>query len=493
MMHDPEQVPETLGAPTGRWEVRQIQEVAEVNPRIDKKAIPDDIEVSFVPMPAVKAESGTIDVSQTKLAQEVKKGFTVFLEGDVLFAKITPCMENGKMAIAPALVNDYGFGSTEFHVLRPSEDLDAKYLYYYVSSKSFRGEAERFMTGAVGQKRVSTTYIKEATIPVAPLDDQRRIVAEIEKQFSRLDEAVASLKRVKANLKRYKAAVLKAAVEGKLTEEWRKQNPNVEPASKLLERILAERRTKWEEAELAKMKAKGKEPKDDRWKNNYQAPTIAEGQVHLPEGWVWSSVEQISEVQLGKMLDRKKHTKGTKKSYLRNINIRWGSIDTEDCLEMYFQGHELARYGLEAGDVLVCEGGEPGRAAIWDGRFPDMKYQKALHRVRLSKGINAGLLVIYLEYLGKSGRLERWFTGTTIKHFTRESISSLPFPVPPEDEQALVLAVVEQSLSLVKNLEHDVECSLRRAMNLRQSFLSEMFSGKCSAAANLHHIDESLR
>ena len=98
------------------------------------------------------------------------------------------------------------------------------------------------MTGAVGQKRVSTTYLKEAKIPVAPLDQQKRIVAEIEKQFSRLDEAVANLKRVKANLKRYKAAVLKAAVEGKLTEEWRKQHPDVEPADKLLERILAARR-----------------------------------------------------------------------------------------------------------------------------------------------------------------------------------------------------------------------------------------------------------
>ena len=94
--------------------------------------------------------------------------------------------------------------------------------------------------------------------PVAPLEQQKRIVAEIEKQFSRLDEAVANLKRVKANLKRYKAAVLKAAVEGKLTEEWRKAHPDVEPASKLLDRILAERRAKWEEAELAKMEAKGK-------------------------------------------------------------------------------------------------------------------------------------------------------------------------------------------------------------------------------------------
>jgi len=200
------------------WETRQIREVAQINPRIDKKMIPDDLEVSFVPMPAVEVETGEIDVSQTKLAKSVKKGYTAFLEGDVLFAKITPCMENGKMAIVPALVNDFGFGSTEFHVLRPNEDIEAKYLYYYVSSRSFRGEAERYMSGAVGQRRVQTTYLKEATIPVAPLEDQHRIVAEIEKQFSRLDKAVASLKRVKANLKRYKAAVLKAAVDRRMAQ-----------------------------------------------------------------------------------------------------------------------------------------------------------------------------------------------------------------------------------------------------------------------------------
>ena len=103
-------------------------------------------------------------------------------------------------------------------------------------------------------------------MPLAPLNEQKRIVAEIEKQFSRLDEAVDNLKRVKANLKRYKASVLKAAVEGKLTEEWRKANPDVEPAGKLLERILAERRKKWEETELAKMYTKGlPAPKKGLW------------------------------------------------------------------------------------------------------------------------------------------------------------------------------------------------------------------------------------
>ena len=189
-------------------------------------------------MPSVGAGNGSIDVSAQKTFREVKRGYTPFKEGDVLFAKITPCMENGKMAIVPQVINGYGFGSTEFHVLRPKNEIDSKYLYFYVSSKNFRGEAERYMTGAVGQKRVTTTYLKNCEIPVAPKEQQKKIIEVIEKQFSRLDEAVENLKRVKANLKRYKASVLKAAVEGRLTEQWRADHPDVQPANQLLDSIL---------------------------------------------------------------------------------------------------------------------------------------------------------------------------------------------------------------------------------------------------------------
>ena len=227
------------------WPQKPLSEVVDFNPRLDKSAYRDDLDVSFVPMAAVEAGSGRMEVSQTKHFSTVKKGYTPFKESDVLFAKITPCMENGKMAVVPKLTNDLGFGSTEFHVLRPHQGIDPRYVYYFVSSQGFRREAAHRMTGAVGQKRVPQSFLEEASIPLPHFDDQQRIVEEIEKQFSRLDEAVANLKRVKANLKRYKASVLKTAVEGKLTEEWRKQHPNVEPASKLLERILAERRVKW--------------------------------------------------------------------------------------------------------------------------------------------------------------------------------------------------------------------------------------------------------
>lgn len=162
------------------WVIATLPEVAKINPTIDKSAYSDDLEVSFVPMPAVEAETGKIDVSQIKKFGEVKKGYTPFLQHDVLFAKITPCMENGKMAVVPALHNDIGFGSTEFHVLRAYEGIEPRYLYYYVSGKAYLYDAEHNMTGAVGQKRVPTPYIEKSVIPLPPANEQKRIVAKIE-------------------------------------------------------------------------------------------------------------------------------------------------------------------------------------------------------------------------------------------------------------------------------------------------------------------------
>ena len=120
------------------WELADLCEVAELNPRLDKSAHTGNTMVSFVPMPGVEAGTGAIDVGQTRSLEEVKKGYTPFREGDVLFAKITPCMENGKMAVVPPLKNGLGFGSTEFHVLRPYCEISAQYIYFFVSSESFR-------------------------------------------------------------------------------------------------------------------------------------------------------------------------------------------------------------------------------------------------------------------------------------------------------------------------------------------------------------------
>ncbi len=224
------------------WPRVSLTEAVELNPKPERGSLSDDLEVSFVPMAAVGAGTGVIDPSTVRRYSEVKKGYTYFRDGDVLFAKITPCMENGKMAVASQLRNGIGFGSTEFHVLRPREGVDAHYVYHFVSSARFRAEAAHHMTGAVGQKRVPAAFLEQNEIPLPSIDEQRRIVAEMEKQFSRLDGAVANFKRVNASLRRFKAAVLKAAVEGKLVpteaELAGRDGRSYESGAQLLQRVL---------------------------------------------------------------------------------------------------------------------------------------------------------------------------------------------------------------------------------------------------------------
>ena len=434
------------------WPVMTIEEVADVNPRVDKAAIPDDLPVSFVPMPAVGAGDGSIQVEQTRLAGEVKKGFTAFLEGDVLFAKITPCMENGKMAVVPKLVNGYGFGSTEFHVLRPKAGMDAKYLYYYVSSQAFRGEAERYMTGAVGQKRVSTTYLKQSTIPVAPLDQQKRIVAEIEKQFSRLDEAVANLKRVKANLKRYKAAVLKAAVEGRLVETEAelacREGRSYETGAQLLQRILEPRRSQWQG------KGKYKEP----------AAPNASNLPELPEGWVWSTIGQVAEC-----LDSMRIPVNKKERLNRSGDIPYyGANGRVGYIDDYIFNEPL---------ILVVEDETfTGRELPFSYKIVGKSWvNNHAHVLRPTDMVTLD----YLNYALSFYPFTPLTTGTTgRKKLTQHALVTAPLGIPPMPEQHRIVAEVDRRLSLLRATEAQVDANLQRAERLRQSVLSRAFAGK---------------
>ena len=177
------------------WAFSTVGGSCVVNPRTFLEPVEEDCPVSFVPMAAVEAKRGQIDLSQVKPYGQVNKGYTRFAEGDVLFAKITPCMENGKVAVAKDLTNGCGCGSTEFHILRPYDGLSRDFLNFYLLQDAFRREAQRNMAGTAGQLRVPASWLTEAPIPLPPLAEQRRIVAEIETQFTRLDATVAALRR----------------------------------------------------------------------------------------------------------------------------------------------------------------------------------------------------------------------------------------------------------------------------------------------------------
>ena len=154
-----------------------LGEVCTVNPRTARTGHSgEETAVSFVPMAAVDERFGTIAVREERSLAEVSKGFTAFMDGDVLFAKITPCMENGKAALARNLTNGVGRGSTEFYVLRPGDRVLSEYIYHFVRQPGFREAAKRSFTGTAGQQRVPKSFMENALLPIPTLDEQRRIV-----------------------------------------------------------------------------------------------------------------------------------------------------------------------------------------------------------------------------------------------------------------------------------------------------------------------------
>lgn len=226
--------------------------------------------------------------------------------------------------------------------------------------------------------------------------------------FDRIIEAPDAIPR----LRRF---VLDLAVRGKLIEQDPKEK--LEPA-----------RRDWHES------------------RNRQAP------FQVPGSWTWARVGDVADCRLGKMLDKAKN-RGTPQRYLRNVNVRWFDFDLSDVLEMRFEDAELDEFSLRQGDVLICEGGEPGRAAVWDEREADIYFQKAVHRVRLSSAVDSHFFVNVLRQSADSGTLDAYFTGVGIKHFTGKGLASFVFPLPSVAEQHRIVAKVDELMALCDRLD----------------------------------------
>ena len=399
-----------------------LTEAVELNPRPDRGAVPDALEVTFVPMATVGAATGRIAATEVRRFGEVKKGYTVFREGDVLFAKITPCMENGKMAVARGLRNGVGCGSTEFHVLRPKPGVDPQYIYRFVSSARFRAEAAHHMTGAVGQKRVPATFLEQCEIPLPDLEEQRRIVAEIEKQFSRLDEAVANLERVTGTLNRYRDAILAAAIDGSIIGE---------PPS--------------------------------------AAIPIGSTIATLDQGW---SPQCESEPA--------------------SRPDEWAVIKTTAIQPMAFLSAEnkrlpqalVARPGLElrAGDLLVTRAGPRSRVgvacAVRSTRPRLMLCDKA-YRMRLNAAVaDSRYMEIVLNAPMVRDAIDELKTGISDSgvNLTQKRFRDLCVPVPSLVRQSEIVAEVDRRLSIVREVESEVDANRRRAQALRQAVLARAFA-----------------
>jgi type I restriction enzyme S subunit len=396
----------------------RLAEVVDFNPKPARGSYADDLEVSFVPMAAVEAGSGRMDPSCVRTYGQVKKGFTHFCEGDVLFAKITPCMENGKMAVAAGLRNGIGFGSTEFHVLRPRSGLDAAYLYHFVSAAAYRREAAHHMTGAVGQKRVPLTFLECSKIPLPTVQEQRRIVAEIEKQFSRLDEAVANLQRVKAHLRRYETSVLREIVSA----------GNVAAAGA------------------------------------------------LPSGWEWRPLPSLGELARGKSKHRPRDDArlyGGPYPFIQTGDVRRSGGFITECSQTYSE-FGLAQSRLwPAGTLCITIAANIAETGIltMPACFPDSV---------VGFLSNDSALTRFVEYFMRTARedLERFAPATAQKNINLATLERVMVPTPGPAERSRIVAEVDRRLSIVRGVEADVDANLKRAQALRQAVLARAFSGE---------------
>jgi type I restriction enzyme, S subunit len=354
-----------------------------------------------------------------------------------------------------------------------NSEFNHRWLMYFINAPMFRSSVASLQSGST-RKRISRGNLARIALPVPPREQQNRIVAEIEKQFSLLDEAVASLKRTKANLKRYKAAVLKAAVVGKLTEEWRKQHPDVEPASKFLERILKERRQQWDIRQQNPEKARKQylEPcREEQWA---QFPV-------LPLGWCWTSLESLTDparpITYGILKPGPFISNGV--PMLRIVDIKHGHIDASDVhLVSESLSSQYARTILRGGEVLISLVGTVGTSAYVGKNFSGSNVHRNLGVISIGSNLDGRYLNAYINSEWAQMQIRKRQKGGNQSLYNLEDLKRLVVAVPPMAEQQYVIEEVERRLSVIDELESTFEADLTRADRLRQSILASSFSGR---------------
>lgn len=383
-------------------------------------------------------------------------------QGDVLVSMTRPNLN--AVAIVPTEL-DGAIGSTGFHVLRARE-VEPSWLFYAVQTNDFIKAMCQLVQGAL-YPAVRPKDIRAYPIPLPLVDVQRQIVAEIEKQFTRLEAGIAALRRVQANLKRYRAAVLKAACEGRLVpteaELARKDGRAYESADKLLARILTVRREKWAG------RGRYKEPAAS---NTANLPP-------LPEGWAWATIEQLTTlVQYGS--SAKTNGDSTGVPVLRMGNIQDGKLvfDSMKYLPTTYEEFPvlfLAKYDLLFNRTNSAE--LVGKTAVFKGTPHPCSFASYLIRVRFADGCFAD----FISYFINSVFGRAWIAGVVSQQVGQANVNgtklqALAVPLPPLAEQERIVAEVERLLSVAEEQEAMVSANLHRATRLRQAVLQRAFS-----------------
>jgi type I restriction enzyme S subunit len=443
------------------WEVRSLREV--VTKLVDGSHNPPPKQDTGLPMLSARnIDRGQVLFDDYRLISESafvsENARTRIAPGDVLLTIVGTI---GRTAVVPEGSQPFSL-QRSVAVLTPVANLLPKFLCYQLQSPAIQRHFEANARGTA-QKGVYLKTLGQTPVVLPPVDVQREIVAELEKQFSRLDEAVANLQRVKANLKRYKASVLKAAVEGHLVETEaslaHREGRTYETGEQLLQRILDERRAKWNG------KGKYKEP----------LPLDTNGIGTTPEGWGWAAVEVICE----SIVDCPHSTAKFQPNGYPCVDTTWMTteglvVDRARFVDEATYLDRISRLAPKPGDIVFAREGTIGTAVLIPDRMTPCLGQRVM-LLRASQEYLNGLLVHVLHSEVVKSQYRAQALGSTVAHINVGDVKRFAVPVPPLAEQVRILAEVDRHLSIIREVEAEVDANLQRAQALRQSVLARAF------------------
>ncbi|MFN7835299.1 MAG: restriction endonuclease subunit S [Burkholderiaceae bacterium] len=432
----------------------------------------------YVDISSIDRETKKItEAKALTLSQAPSRAKQLLRTGDVLVSMTRPNLN--AVALVPEQL-DGAIGSTGFHVLR-SRWLRPEFLLRLVQSQRFVDEMSALVQGAL-YPAVRPKDIAAFTFGFETPAQQSRIVAKLEELLSDLDAGVAELKAAQKKLAQYRQSLLKAAVEGSLTAEWRAKHKPTETGAQLLQRILTERRARWEAKQIAKFKEQGKTPPKD-WQKKYPEPVQPDltGLPELPVGWVWASIDQLTvEQKYGSSSKTNEDPTGI--PVLRMGNIQDGDLDFSNLKYLPVDHDEFPGLHLQDGDLLFNRTNSPelvGKTAVYRSQISPCSFASYLIGVRFSGGYIPEIASAFIN----SAYGKRWIKSVVVQQVGQANVngsklSALAVPVPPFKEQQEIISALHVQTSEIVDQLKSVDLSLKQSNAQRQNILRAAFSGE---------------
>lgn len=440
-----------------------LSEACDINPAKPRLAgLADETPILFVPMAAVDEVSGMVADGQTrKLGDVRRKSYRSFQPEDVIFAKITPCMENGKSAVVPRIPSGVGFGSTEFHVLRPKPGVEPRYVWHFVRQDRFRREAREAMTGTVGQERVPPTFLAEAYIPLPSEEQQRQIADLLDSALGSCRSATSHLAAARLAIERFRQAVLAAVFSGRLTADWRAANPG--SAHKLMNELLA-----------TAVSSRHPIAKPDL--------TMLNG---TPESWCPVTLDLlIDHIEAGRSFSAHGRPATNEEWGVVKVSaMSWGRFLENENKAIHLDHSINQDHEIKSGDLLISRANTVdlvGATVLVDGTRSRLLLSDKSLRLVPREGINKRWLNYIMGAPMVREQLSSLATGTSdsMRNLSQPKILATTLALPSTDEQEELAHVADGLFALAGKLMQRVESGSSRVDRSSQALLAKAFRGQ---------------